>query len=61
MKTLLILWMSMTNGVAVDSVKSKNFDSLTDCEDYATAVMQDAKSQSYQCIEGYSTSKKGEI
>ena len=57
MKTLLILWLSMNNGVAVDSVKGKNFDSLADCEDYATAVMQDAKAQSSQCIEGYSLSK----
>ena len=59
MKTLLILWLAMNNGVAVDSVKSKNFESLTDCEDYATAAMQDAKVESYQCIEGYSISKGG--
>ena len=59
MKTLLILWLSMNNGVAVDSVKSMDFESLTACESYATAVMHDPKVESYQCIEGYSTSKGG--
>lgn len=57
MKTLLIIWLSMTNGVATNSVQSKDFDSLSDCKDYAEAVMQDAKAISYECFEGYSLSK----
>ena len=54
MKTLLILWMSMSNGVATDSVKSMDFESLAACESYATAVMDDARAVQYHCIEGYS-------
>ena len=57
MKTLLFVWFSITNGVATDSVKSKDFESLTACETYATAIMHDTKAQSYQCIEGYSLKK----
>ena len=58
MKTLLILWMSMSNGIATDSVQSKDFESLDACETYAAAVMQDSKAVSYQCIEGYSMNLK---
>ena len=58
MKTLLILWMSISNGVATDSVQSKEFDSYADCEEYAFAVMQDDKAESYKCIEGYSMNLK---
>ena len=58
MKTLLIIWLSMSNGVATNSVKSMEFKSLEACESYASAVMQDSKAESYQCIEGYSLGDK---
>ena len=58
MKTLLILWMSMSNGVATDSVKSRDFESMTACESYAAVEMENARAVQYHCIEGYSLSKE---
>ena len=58
MKTLLIVWFSMTNGVATNSVKSMEFESLIACESYAEAVMEDTRAVQYHCIEGYSLSKE---
>ena len=57
MKTMIIIWFSMVNGVATDSVQSKDFESLTACETYGTAIMHDAKAEMYKCIEGYSFGK----
>ena len=59
MKTMIIIWFSMVNGVATDSVKSKDFASLADCETYGAAIMQDARAEMYKCIEGYSLTKGG--
>ena len=57
MNTMIIIWFSMVNGVATDSVQSKNFASLAACETYGTAIMHDPKAEMYKCIEGYSLSK----
>ena len=58
MNTLFIIWFSMANGVATDSVQSKDFESLSDCETYAAVEMQNARAESYLCLEGYSLTKK---
>ena len=58
MKTLFIVWFSITNGVATDSVKSRDFESMTECKTYAEAIMEDTRAVQYHCIEGYSLSKE---
>jgi hypothetical protein len=53
MKTLLILWFAIHNGVATDSVKSIEFDTAQQCEGYAAVALKNPDVLAYQCIEGY--------
>ena len=54
MKTLLIVWVVINNGVATHSVYSQNMPTLLACEAHAKIIMMDNAIQQYQCIEGYS-------
>lgn len=61
MKTLLILWLSIPNGVATDSVKTIDFESMAACESYTAVAMLAELALSYQCLEGYSVGRRGAL
>ena len=54
MNTLLIVWLTIHNGVATASVYSQNMPSLSTCEEVAAIMIKNPDVQLYQCIEGYS-------